>query len=85
MTTATIDLAEYDSYVVEQNGWYRIFKTDECENCGAKIEAANSLSIQPRGGEALLERHGMKKVEKRLPEGYYSDKVEGEACEICNG
>lgn len=84
MITMAIDLKEYDAYVVEPNGWFRICKIDRCENCNTKIEAANSISIQPRGGELTLRINGMQKLEKRLPEGYYSDKIEGEACEVCN-
>ncbi len=84
MTTAQINLHEFNGYVAEPNGWFRIFKTDNCEHCGAQIEAANAFSIQPRGGVAVLARNGLKAYAVRLPEGYYSDAVEGEACEVCN-
>jgi hypothetical protein len=66
------------------NGRTTCFEMTQCENCGANIQAPNAIGGASRDITFYLAM-GMKKVDKLPAEGYYSDKLEGEACYNCNG
>ena len=76
---------DFSHFHVDSFGVVTLFTLDRCENCNAEIQAANSV----KGCEADIYKYlrsGIKEWKGILPEeGYYSDKVEGEACYYCNG
>jgi len=71
-------------YKVNPNGTTTLFTPDNCETCGAVIQAANTV-----GGVAedipSYKKFGMIEWTDALPEeGYYSEEMEQEACYNCN-
>jgi len=55
----------------------------ECENCGKTIQAPNSLSGHEDDISEYI-RCGIIELATLPAEGYYSDNINGEACENCN-
>ena len=50
---------------------------EPCENCGGDTQAANALTLyNPEDFNLVI-------VEERLPESYYSEEIDGCACEDC--
>ena len=60
------------------------FVLDHCENCGEAIQAANSIGGATKDIPFYVSI-GMKQINELPPEGYYSDDLQGEACDHCNG
>lgn len=74
----------YTHYFVDARGNYHLFEMDRCENCGAEIQAANSMQLTGVNPERLAE-YGLERVDKLPEQGYHSDKLGHEACYNCNG
>ena len=73
----------FTHYVNHGNGNTTLCNVTHCENCGALIEAPNAVG----GVSSDIHKYkklGMKELPEQLAEGYYSDEIEGEACEHCN-
>lgn len=74
----------FTHYVKHGDGRTTCFEMDSCENCKQPIQAANAIG----GSEKdipFYKRIGMVETTDLPDEGYYSDKVEGEACYGCKG
>lgn len=69
-------------FFVNEDGMCTGFSVSYCESCGEQIQAANSITIMETPG--FLKECGLIQVTRIPPEGYYSEKLDGEACYGCN-
>ena len=74
----------YTHYFNHGNGKTTVTEITHCENCNEIIQAPNAF-----GGSSedipFYKRIGMIELTSLPEEGYYSDELEGEACNHCNG
>lgn len=74
----------FTNYYKGEYGKTVLFNVDKCENCKATIQAANSVGGVV-GDTLKYKRLGIVEMAELPEEGYYSDKLGGEACYNCNG
>ena len=73
----------FTHYFNHGNGNITCFVMDTCEHCGEPIQAANFIGGHEKDIPFYLSI-GMKPAYSLPAEGYYSDAIEGEACDSCN-
>lgn len=70
-------------HVEDDSGRITGFALGTCENCGGPVQDANSIGL--RETPTRLLSLGFIQADTLPPEGYYSNKTRGEACDECNG
>lgn len=68
-------------FFVARDGRITGFNVDKCEQCGERVQAANSITLKET--PARLRSLGLKELKTLPPEEWYVEELEGCACEDC--